>query len=189
MPRTCARLQVCALARGRDRVGTLTILTTHATLASSPSFAAGDRDLFALLGEAVRPAYRWLIAGPKRSGASPSQGPRGRRAEGERGTGPRCRRYVWGDCGRMLLVAPGSSWHVDPNATSAWNGLLTGKKRWIFCPPGTTPPGVFPRFFQWAVCLPCNPWLGPDGYLLACQSGWGCGGHPNVHSGMDDQLL
>ena len=72
---------------------------------SPPPFALGEHDLFALLGPA-RPAYRWLICGPERSG---------------------------------------SSWHVDPNATSAWNGLLKGRKRWILCPPGCSPPGVFPR--------------------------------------------
>eukprot|EP00793_Prasinoderma_coloniale_P004138 PRCOL_00006314-RA len=60
-------------------------------------------DLFALLGEEGRPAYRWLIAGPSRSG---------------------------------------SSWHKDPNATSAWNCLVRGRKRWLMAPPSAPPPGV-----------------------------------------------
>jgi hypothetical protein len=36
----------------------------------------------------------------------------------------------------------GSSWHVDPNATSAWNACVSGRKKWILCPPGKPPPGV-----------------------------------------------
>lgn len=38
----------------------------------------------------------------------------------------------------------GSSFHVDPNATSAWNACVTGSKKWIMFPPGTVPPGVYP---------------------------------------------
>ena len=30
----------------------------------------------------------------------------------------------------------------DPNHTSAWNGLITGRKRWILYPPDQPPPGV-----------------------------------------------
>ncbi len=37
----------------------------------------------------------------------------------------------------------GSSWHIDPNSTSAWNALIRGRKKWIFCPPGVTPPGMY----------------------------------------------
>lgn len=60
-------------------------------------------DLFRLLGETVRPDYRWLVVGPKRSG---------------------------------------SIFHIDPNQTNAWNVCLTGRKKWIFYPPGCSPPGV-----------------------------------------------
>lgn len=62
-------------------------------------------DLFSVLGDEQRPDYRWLIAGPARSG---------------------------------------SSFHVDPNCTSAWNATVSGKKKWIMFPPGETPPGVHP---------------------------------------------
>ena len=62
-----------------------------------------SEDLFALLGDEARPAWRWLIAGPARSG---------------------------------------SSWHKDPNCTSAWNALITGRKRWLLAPPHAPPPGV-----------------------------------------------
>lgn len=61
-------------------------------------------DLFSVLGSR-RPHYRWLIAGPPRSG---------------------------------------SSFHKDPNATSAWNAAICGRKKWIFFPPQSTPPGIMP---------------------------------------------
>ncbi|KAL2170047.1 hypothetical protein VTG60DRAFT_5319 [Thermothelomyces hinnuleus] len=60
-------------------------------------------DLFELLG-AERPAHRWLIIGPERSG---------------------------------------STFHKDPNATSAWNAVIQGAKYWIMFPPSATVPGVF----------------------------------------------
>ncbi|KAI8965951.1 Clavaminate synthase-like protein [Daldinia sp. FL1419] len=60
-------------------------------------------DLFELLGE-ERPAHRWLIIGPKRSG---------------------------------------STFHKDPNATSAWNAVLEGSKYWIMFPPTAQVPGVY----------------------------------------------
>ena len=60
-------------------------------------------DLFELLGR-ERPAHRWLIVGPKRSG---------------------------------------STFHKDPNATSAWNAVIQGSKYWIMFPPKTQVPGVY----------------------------------------------
>ncbi|KXZ56047.1 hypothetical protein GPECTOR_2g1599 [Gonium pectorale] len=48
---------------------------------------------------------------------------------------------------RWLILGParsGSNFHVDPNATSAWNGLLWGAKKWVMYPPGVPPPGVHP---------------------------------------------
>lgn len=67
---------------------------------SAPPHFSGD--YFSALG-AERPDFRWLIAGPARSG---------------------------------------STWHVDPNGTSAWNGCVRGAKKWLLCPPGAPPPGV-----------------------------------------------
>ncbi|KAI0383807.1 Clavaminate synthase-like protein [Hypomontagnella monticulosa] len=61
------------------------------------------KDLFELLGE-ERPAHRWLIVGPKRSG---------------------------------------STFHKDPNGTSAWNAVLEGSKYWIMFPPTAQVPGVY----------------------------------------------
>lgn len=49
---------------------------------------------------------------------------------------------------RWLIIGParsGSSFHVDPNATSAFNAVLRGKKKWMLFPPHITPPGVFPN--------------------------------------------
>lgn len=36
----------------------------------------------------------------------------------------------------------GSTFHKDPNYTSAWNTALAGRKVWIMLPPGIAPPGV-----------------------------------------------
>lgn len=61
-----------------------------------------DDDLFSLMGSR-RPNYRWLIAGPARSG---------------------------------------STFHKDPNATSAWNAVITGRKLWILFRGDVVPPGI-----------------------------------------------
>ncbi|KAI0022164.1 Clavaminate synthase-like protein [Xylariomycetidae sp. FL0641] len=60
-------------------------------------------DLFESLGE-ERPAHRWLIVGPERSG---------------------------------------STFHKDPNGTSAWNAVVQGSKYWIMFPATTQVPGVY----------------------------------------------
>ncbi|KAG0139675.1 hypothetical protein CROQUDRAFT_666154 [Cronartium quercuum f. sp. fusiforme G11] len=47
---------------------------------------------------------------------------------------------------RWLIIGParsGSTWHKDPNGTSAWNAVITGRKLWICFPPDLTPPGVW----------------------------------------------
>lgn len=45
-----------------------------------------------------------------------------------------------------LVLGParsGSTFHIDPNGTSAFNALLKGRKKWVFYPPNQTPPGVY----------------------------------------------
>ena len=55
----------------------------------------------------------------------------------------------------------GSAFHMDPNATHAWNATIVGKKRWIFYPPGVTPPGIFPSRDGDSVMMPISigEWL------------------------------
>lgn len=46
---------------------------------------------------------------------------------------------------RWLIAGParsGSTFHKDPNQTSAWNVVLSGIKLWILLPPDVSPPGV-----------------------------------------------
>ncbi|PRP86357.1 hypothetical protein PROFUN_05498 [Planoprotostelium fungivorum] len=46
---------------------------------------------------------------------------------------------------RWVILGPersGSPWHTDPDGTSAWNSLLSGRKRWAFYPPHIVPPGL-----------------------------------------------
>jgi len=42
----------------------------------------------------------------------------------------------------LLVGAAGacSKWHVDPNATNAWNAIIKGEKKWILLPPHLGPP-------------------------------------------------
>lgn len=50
----------------------------------------------------------------------------------------------------------GSVFHIDPNCTHAWNACIQGRKRWIFYPPGTPPPGVLPSHDGDEVALPLS---------------------------------
>ena len=68
---------------------------------------------------------------------------------------------------RWLIVGParsGSTFHKDPNATSAWNAVISGSKYWIMFPSSTTnppPPGVFVSEDQSEVTSPLSiaEWL------------------------------
>ncbi|KAK1562231.1 hypothetical protein Q3G72_008453 [Acer saccharum] len=48
---------------------------------------------------------------------------------------------------RWVIIGPagsGSSFHIDPNSTSAWNAVIKGSKKWVLFPPDVVPPGVHP---------------------------------------------
>ena len=60
---------------------------------------------------------------------------------------------------RWLIIGPkfsGSIFHVDPNATAAWNAVVSGRKRWILFPPDCPPPGVYPTPDGAAVAQPVS---------------------------------
>ncbi|PQE19928.1 F-box and domain protein [Rutstroemia sp. NJR-2017a BVV2] len=68
---------------------------------------------------------------------------------------------------KWLIVGParsGSTYHKDPNATSAWNAVLRGSKYWIMFPSSSSappPPGVFVSADQSEVTSPLSiaEWL------------------------------
>jgi len=60
---------------------------------------------------------------------------------------------------RWYLVGPkgtGSAFHKDPDTTSAWNGLVVGRKKWIMYPPHIIPPGALPSEDQETVTVPLS---------------------------------
>ncbi|KAI3968881.1 hypothetical protein MKX01_029031 [Papaver californicum] len=64
--------------------------------------------------------------------------------------------YFREDLFRWVIIGPagsGSSFHIDPNSTSAWNAVIKGSKKWVLFPPEVVPPGVHPS---------------PDGAEVAC---------------------
>lgn len=65
---------------------------------------------------------------------------------------------------RWLIIGPersGSTFHKDPNATSAWNAVIRGSKYWILFPRSILPPGVFVSTDQSEVTSPLSiaEWL------------------------------
>ena len=65
---------------------------------------------------------------------------------------------------RWLIIGPersGSTFHKDPNATSAWNAVVSGAKYWIMFPSSTLPPGVYVSEDQSEVTSPLSiaEWL------------------------------
>ncbi|KIX93563.1 uncharacterized protein Z520_10741 [Fonsecaea multimorphosa CBS 102226] len=65
---------------------------------------------------------------------------------------------------RWLIIGPersGSTFHKDPNATSAWNAIIRGSKYWIMFPSSILPPGVYMSQDQSEVTSPLSiaEWL------------------------------
>ena len=98
---------------------------------------------------------------------------------------------------RWLIIGPersGSTFHKDPNATSAWNAVLRGSKYWIMFPThpnAPPPPGVFVSEDQSEVTSPlsiaewllgfhaearktpgCKEGICHEGEVLHVPSGW-----------------
>lgn len=98
---------------------------------------------------------------------------------------------------RWLIVGPdrsGSTFHKDPNATSAWNAVLKGSKYWIMFPSSPSippPPGVYVSEDQSEVTSPlsiaewllgfheearrmpgCKEGICGEGEVLYVPSGW-----------------
>ena len=98
---------------------------------------------------------------------------------------------------RWLIVGPersGSTFHKDPNATSAWNAVIKGSKYWIMFPSSSSlppPPGVYVSNDQSEVTSPlsiaewllgfhaearrtagCKEGICGEGEVLHVPSGW-----------------
>ncbi|MCJ1357995.1 MAG: hypothetical protein MMC33_007993 [Icmadophila ericetorum] len=96
---------------------------------------------------------------------------------------------------RWLIIGPersGSTFHKDPNATSAWNAVLRGSKYWIMFPNSMkTPPGVYVSsdesevtsplsIAEWLISyhaearktLGCIEGICNEGEILYVPSGW-----------------
>ena len=98
---------------------------------------------------------------------------------------------------RWLIIGPersGSTFHKDPNATSAWNAVVKGTKYWIMFPSSSSlppPPGVYVSEDQSEVTSPlsiaewllgfhaearntpgCKEGICAEGQVLHVPSGW-----------------
>jgi hypothetical protein len=65
---------------------------------------------------------------------------------------------------QWLIIGPersGSTFHKDPNATSAWNAVIRGSKYWIMFPAAQIPPGVYVSADEGEVTSPLSiaEWL------------------------------
>ncbi|EFX00835.1 f-box and wd domain containing protein [Grosmannia clavigera kw1407] len=77
---------------------------------------------------------------------------------------------------QWLIVGPagsGSTFHKDPNGTSAWNAVVQGAKYWILFPPAVAVPGVFVSRDRSEVTSPLSiaEWLLAFHAEARCQAG------------------
>ena len=82
---------------------------------------------------------------------------------------------------RWLIIGParsGSIYHIDPNQTNAWNACIRGRKKWIFYPPGVSPPGIMTSNDDGDVMVPLSTgeWL-----LSFWKHHQEARAHPNIH--------
>ncbi|WOL03105.1 hypothetical protein Cni_G11825 [Canna indica] len=73
---------------------------------------------------------------------------------------------------RWIIIGPagsGSSFHVDPNSTSAWNAVIKGSKKWIMFPPEVVPPGVHPSADGAEVACPVSIMEWFMNFYAACR--------------------
>ena len=78
---------------------------------------------------------------------------------------------------QWLIIGPersGSTFHKDPNATSAWNAVIRGSKYWIMFPGSKPPPGVYVSEDQSEVTSPLSiaEWL--IGFHAEARNTKGC---------------
>ncbi|KZT52538.1 Clavaminate synthase-like protein [Calocera cornea HHB12733] len=77
---------------------------------------------------------------------------------------------------RWLIIGParsGSTFHKDPNSTSAWNAAVSGTKGWIMFPPSVLPPGVYVSEDEAEVTSPLSLGEWFEGYWKEARSRFG----------------
>ncbi|KAG8463804.1 hypothetical protein KFE25_004077 [Diacronema lutheri] len=92
---------------------------------------------------------------------------------------------------RWLIIGgarSGSTWHVDPNRTSAWNACVCGSKAWLLTPPHAPPPGVSASADGATIACPVSVVEWMSGYLAQARRELGTNLH-EAHVGAGDVLF
>jgi hypothetical protein len=99
--------------------------------------AEHGHDLLQHLGAKERPDHTWIIMGPKRSGSEFCLAIQFNMTILEIIVfSPDAIVYCIRSNTLIFYVFFSGVFHIDPNATHAWNACIRGRKRWIFYPPG-----------------------------------------------------